>query len=57
MIGITLTLHSQKLDSDGMFSLRAFLGDIPLKDLLVISKMIEEEKNERINTIYSLYFK
>ena len=54
---VRLNLNSEKLDSDGMFTLQVFLGDISLSDLLIINKMIKEELNERENTLYSIYFK
>ncbi len=56
-MSLTLNLNSDKIDADGMFKFKTFLGDISLTDLLVINKMIVEEINKRLEVISRKYLK
>ena len=56
-VKLTLTLDSEKIGSDDMFSLQTFLGDISLTELLMINKMVADEMNERLDVISMKYFK
>ena len=55
-MSVKLHLDSDKIDGDTMFSLKAFLGEIQLTDLLAINKLVVDETNERINTICEISF-
>ncbi len=56
-MSVKLQIDSEKIDADGMFTLKTFLGNISLTDLMIISKMIDEEINERIDIVSTKYFK
>ena len=46
-----ITLDSESINGDNLRTFEAFLGDVQLMDLLVLSKMTIDETNKRVDSM------